>query len=207
MNNSWLSTPAARVGASALSWFGFTLSFGLLFQVALAVIALGGYCASGGPYVIAVECPENVVAFAPLSIFGGLIAVGIGLFFSNGFGMQLPAWAWAILFIGLSVPFAIGGGVGNWITCVLFVLMGAVPLLLELRANAARAFIGTRTAAGEPLAFRNADRRSLLSIAAPAEGSVTPHLGHVLAGIGVPLIGGTLGVLLAITWFASSSSS
>jgi hypothetical protein len=206
VKNSWLSTPLARIGASALSWFGFTLSFGLLFQVALAVISLGGYCASGGPYEIAVECPEAVVAFAPLSIFGGLIAVGIGLFFTNGFGMQLPAWAWAILFIGLSVPFAIGGGVSNWVICVLFVVMGAVPLFLELRANAARTFIGTRSASGEVFELNNQERRSLLSMTAPAEGSVRPNAGHVLLGLGVPLVAGALGVLLALSWFASVSA-
>lgn len=205
MKNSWLSTPLARLGASALSWFGFLLAFGLLFQVAVTVIALGGYCASGGAYEIRVECPEAVVAFAPLSIFGGLIAVGIGLFFSNGFGMQLPAWAWAILFIGLSVPFALGGGISNWFVCVLFVAMGAVPLYLELRANAARTFIGTRSITGEALAFRNADRRSLMSMSAPPEGTIAPNVGHVLLGVGVPLVFATLGGLVAVAWFTSVS--
>lgn len=193
-----------RVVASLVSWFGFALSFGLLYQVALAVIALGGYCASGGPYEIAVECPENVAAFAPLSIFGGLISVGIGLFLSNGFGAQLPAWAWAILFVGLSVPFAIGGGISNWFVCVLFVIMGAAPLVLELRANWARMLIGSRTASGEAFVFKNGDRRSLMSMSAPPEGTVTPHIGHALAGFVVPAVGAALGVLLAISWFRAS---
>lgn len=193
-----------RVAAAAVSWFGFALAFGLLFQVALAVIALGGYCASGGPYEIAVECPENVVAFAPLSIFGGLICVGIGLVLSNGFGAQLTAWAWAILFIGLAVPFAIGGGVSNWVVCVLFVLMGAVPLVLELRASAARAFIGSRTAGGEAFSFGNGARRSLMSMGAPTEGTVTPHAGHILAGFLIPAVSAALGVLVAITWFRAT---
>ncbi|MGX5681619.1 hypothetical protein [Schumannella luteola] len=204
MNNTWVRTPLVRVAAAAVSWFGFALAFGLLYQVALAVIALGGYCASGGPYEIAVECPENVVAFAPLSIFGGLIAVGIGVFFSNGFGAQLTAWAWAILFIGLAVPFAIGGGISNWFVCVLFVLMGAVPLVLELRANAARAFIGSRTARGDAFAFANGERRSLMSMGAPVEGTVTPNAGHALAGFLVPAVSAALGVLLALSWFSAS---
>ena len=33
---------------------------------------LGGFCASGGPYVVAVECPDAVLATTPLSIFGGV---------------------------------------------------------------------------------------------------------------------------------------
>lgn len=193
-----------RVLGAALSWFGFTLAFGLLYQVALAVIALGGYCASGGPYSIEVECPENVVLFAPTSIFGGLIAVGVNLFVSRGFGAQLSAWAWAILFVGLSIPFAFGGGVSNWFICVLFAVMGLAPLVLELRANAPRVFIGTRTAGGDAFAFRHGDRRSIMSMSAPADGTVTPGLGHVLAGVGVPLVSGALGVFVAIAWFRAA---
>jgi hypothetical protein len=201
VKNSWLSTPLVRVAASAVSWFLFAMFFSLLFQVSLTVIGLGGYCATGGPYVIAVECPDNVFAFAPFSIFGGLAAVGVGVFFSGGFGTQLTAWAWAILFIGLSVPFALGGGVSNWFVCALFVVMGAVPLYLELRANIARTFIGTRTAGGEAFAFSHPDRRSLMSMSAPREGTVAPHIGHVLAGFGVPAVSAALGVLVAIAWF------
>lgn len=203
MNKSWLSTPGARIAASAVSWFGFSLFFSLLYQVALTVIGLGGFCASGGPFEIAVECPEAVVAFAPTSIVGGLICVGVGAFLSNGFGAQLPTWAWAILFVGLSVPFAIGGGVSNWFVCALFVVMGATPLILELGANAARVFLGTRAATGEAFAFAHADRRSIFSTTAPPEGSLRPTAAHVLAGIGVPLVSAALGVWLAITWFAA----
>mgnify|MGYP001149551442 CR=1 FL=1 len=77
MTSPWMTSPLARLAGSALSWFLFALSFTLLFLVSYTVLALGGSCASGGPYEIAVQCPEGVAAFAPLSIFGGLIAVGI----------------------------------------------------------------------------------------------------------------------------------
>ena len=97
MNSSWTTTPLARVAGSAFSWFLFVLSFTLLFHVSFTVLALGGYCASGGPYVIAVECPEAVAGFAPLSIFGGLISVGVGAFFTRGFGTPLTSWAWPVL--------------------------------------------------------------------------------------------------------------
>lgn len=103
------------------------------------------------------------------------------------------------------MPFAIGGGVSNWFVCVLFVVMGAVPLFLELRANAARTFLGTHTAAGEAIAFANADRRSLLSMGAPPEGTVPLTVGTALLALVVPLASAALGVLLAISWFAAVS--
>lgn len=197
MNTSWLRTPTARLLGAAGSWFVFVLCFTLLFQAALVVIALGGSCASGGPYVIAVECPENVALYAPLSIFGGFVAIGIS-FIAGGFGTPLWAWAWAILFIGLSVTFAVGG---SWVIFALFTIMGAVPLVLELRANVARTFIGYRTLGGVPFAFRDNTRRSIMSYGAPREGEVVPNAGHALLGIGVPAAGATLGVFSGLAMF------
>lgn len=197
MNTSWLRTPATRLIASAGSWFLFVLCFTLLFQASLVVIALGGSCASGGPYVIEVECPPNVAIYAPLSIFGGFIAVAIS-FAAGGFGAPLGVWAWAILFVGLSVAFAFGG---SWLIFGMFAIMGAVPLVLELRANVPRTFIGYRTITGEALAFRDNTRRSIMSTGAPREGEVVPHAGHALLGIGVPAVGATLGVLAGLAMF------
>ena len=96
-----MNGPAARMLGSAVSWLLFSISFTLLYQVSAVVMGLGGFCASGGPYVIETQCPDAVVIFAPLSIFGGLIAAAIGLFFARGFGTPLVIWAWPILFVGL----------------------------------------------------------------------------------------------------------
>lgn len=190
-----------RVAASAIGWFGFVFCFSLLFQVALIVIALGGYCASGGPYEIAVECPDSVIAAAPLSIWGGLLSVGVWLFFAGGFGTPLAAWAWFVLFAGLSIPFGIGGGVSNAVVAILFVGMGAVPLVLELRANAARTLIGSRDVFGTPFTFGDNLRRSIMSLSAPAEGSVAPTLGHWALGLGIPIVASGLGVLAGTAVF------
>ncbi len=201
MTTTWRTTPLARMLGSAVSWFLFTLCFALLFQSALVVIGLGGSCASGGPYEIAVECPENVAAFTPLSIFGGLAAVGIALIFAQGFGTPLPAWSWAVLFVGLSVPFAIGGGVTGYVLCALFVVMGLVPIVLELRANPLRTFIGSSTAPGEAFVFSEGSRRSLMSMGAPTDGTRVPTFRDGLAGLGIPLVASTLGVLSGMAWF------
>ncbi len=186
---------------SAASWFLFTLCFTLLFQSALVVIGLGGSCASGGPYEIAVECPENVAVFTPLSIFGGLAAVGIALIFSQGFGTPLPAWSWGVLFVGLSIPFAIGGGVTGFVLCALFVVMGLVPIVLELRANPLRTFIGSVTARGEAFVFADGTRRSLMSMSAPTDGTRVPTFWDGLVGLGIPVVATGLGVLTGMAWF------
>ena len=62
---SRFDAPGWRLAGSVLSWAMFAFFFGGLYQTAAVVIGLGGYCASGGPYVIETECPDAVVVFAP----------------------------------------------------------------------------------------------------------------------------------------------
>jgi hypothetical protein len=200
---SWRDSALVRVGASAASWFLFALSFTLLFQVSFTVMALGGSCASGGPYEIAVECPEAVAAFAPLSIFLGLFAVGINAFFARGFGTPLTTWAWPILFCGLGAAFlyaffASGDGVGL-IIGVMFEVMGAVPLLLELRASPQRVLLGQRSANGTQFFEGDRARRSMLSPSAP----IPAGAGHWLLALVVTAVFAFLGYWLGGLWFAS----
>ena len=140
---------------SLVSWAGFVLCFALLFRVAFTVMALGGSCASGGPYLIEVECPESVVMFAPLSIFGGLFFAAVSLLFAQGFGTPLLVWAWPILFVGLSVPFfaAGAGSIGSILVGVMFLVMGVAPLWALVRLpNPWVLLLGGRNAAGRPFA-------------------------------------------------------
>ena len=105
-----------------------------------AVMDLGGFCASGGPYEIAVECPDAVIATTPLSILGGFLAAGLIIWGAAGLPgawMSLVFLAWPALFLSLGWNFLEygffppeGGWVWSWLFCgVLFVLMGAVPLV------------------------------------------------------------------------------
>ena len=146
--------PAARVLGSAVSWALFSISFTLLYQVSAVVMGLGGFCASGGPYVIETQCPDAVVIFAPLSIFGGLIAAAIGLLFARGFGTPLVIWAWPILFVGLGIDFLLAsfvpGGVANLVVAIVFIAMGLAPLVIVLRVGAARLLVGTTNAYDRP---------------------------------------------------------
>ena len=190
-----------RLIGAAIGWFGFVLGFTLLYQVSVVVIALGGACANGGAYEIAVECPDGVALLAPAGIWGGIIAVGAWLFLAGGFGTPLPAWAWFILFGGLSVPFALNGGEGGWIIAVVFFAMGVVPLALEFRANPLRALIGSYDVNGDAFLFTDNSRRALLSSNAPLDGVVVPTSVHGLLGFGVPLVASALGVLAGFALF------
>jgi hypothetical protein len=177
-----LKAPIWRYVGSAASWLLFAFCFTLLAVGASIVMGLGGFCASGGPYVIETQCPDVVVWSTPLSIFGGLIAVGIGAILARGFGTPLIAWAWPILFIGLGLAF-LGSGISAGVDGItfdllaaLFILMGGVPLVLELRADPQAFFLGTTNAGGTPFARRETGRRSLYSFTTSSRNQPYPGL-------------------------------
>jgi hypothetical protein len=162
-----LNAPLWRYVGSAASWLIFTFCFTLLAVGASIVMGLGGFCASGGAYVIQTQCPDVVVWTTPGSIFGGLIAVGIGVIVAGGFGTPLISWAWPILFIGLGLAF-LGSGIASGLDGIvfdllagMFILMGGVPLVIEFRADPQAFFLGTTTADGTPFVTRDTGRRSL----------------------------------------------
>ncbi|MFC1647779.1 hypothetical protein ACFL10_02175 [Patescibacteria group bacterium] len=118
-----------------------------------AVMQVGGFCAEGGPYHIAVPCPQGIAVLMPLSIFAMLI--GGALYFTaplkNG-----PKWGflfWSALFIALGWNFfefgiypPIGEGISiAWLVCgVLFALMGIGPLLVMNRDKASNILLGSK---------------------------------------------------------------
>src|SRR4051794_33629411 len=166
-----LTSPLWRYLGSASSWLLYTFCFTLLAGGAVIVMGLGGFCASGGAYVIQTECPDVVTLTTPGSIFGGLIAVAIGLLLARGFGTPLVSWAWPILFIGLGLAFAGSGltsgidGIVFDLLAVMFILMGGAPLVLELRADPQGFFLGSTNADGTKFASRDTGHRSIYSFA------------------------------------------
>ena len=135
-----LGVAAYLVGVAGLAFCITLLWFGMR-----AVLDIGGYCASGGPYVISVECPDAVIASTPLSIFGGIAALFLMLWGGASLGgswISLAFLAWPALFISLGWNFLQygffppdGDWVWSWIVCgVLFVVMGAVPLFVAIAA-------------------------------------------------------------------------
>jgi hypothetical protein len=135
----------------------FLVAAGLtvLFLGMRSVMDIGGYCASGGPYEIRQQCPDNAWMI-PVSIFVGLAGVGFVLAGTFRGGPKLIALAWPALFLALGWNFLEyafdppppdDGVVWGWLICgVVFVAMGGIPLLLVLM-NAKLALWGADTTA------------------------------------------------------------
>ena len=155
----------------------------------------------------------------PLSIFGGLAAVAIGVFFARGFGVPVVAWAWPILFVGLGAGFLfVGvlafavGGITFVIIGVLFVVMGLVPLVARAAGGSARALPRRRPT---PRAWRSSApsdaRRSFAPIPVPGlarpRATLVPTAQDWLASIVLFLVSAGAGVWLGNLLFASFGSS
>ena len=118
----------------------------------------GGFCASGGPYVIAHQCSASDVKLIMAGIFGMLFAgaalmIGLAMLKGPVLAAGLAMWAalfgalgWNFLSLGFNPPPG-QSGAGGWIVCgVVFWLMaagGLVPLV-----GLALAWTRSRTAKG-----------------------------------------------------------
>ena len=121
---------------------GLSASLTILWLGMRAVLGVGGFCAEGGPYVIAQHCPGGTALLIPLAIFAGLGSAGLMAWEGTKLGSPwaaLVGLAWPALFISLGfnfLQFAMfppegmdGIQLGWLIPGLLFVIMGAVPLI------------------------------------------------------------------------------
>jgi hypothetical protein len=102
----------------------------------------GGFCASGGPYVIAHQCSSADIRLIMVGIFGALIAAGFYAGGSAGLGSRAASAGlllWAALFSTLGWNFVTvgrhSGASGMLFTGVLFLAMavgGLIPLVARL---------------------------------------------------------------------------
>ena len=140
--------PARRdIALYLLAIAGLAASITLMFLAMRAVMAIGGSCAEGGPYVIEQHCPAGSTAAMFIGVFGIFGWGGLGLWAGRNIGGAyggVPFLAWPALFISLGWNFLQSGlspgeGTGwEWgflIPGVLFVLMGGVPLVAVLAAR------------------------------------------------------------------------
>lgn len=119
----------------------------LVFIVSLAAFSWGfadavatGTCASGGPYVIAQECPDGTgMTFALL--FSGALGAFASIIVLAVVRMALGLAAFGAFFVVLGLAFLLGEvtsdsleGTG-WFIGPLFVLMGSLPLFVGLRMD------------------------------------------------------------------------
>lgn len=204
---SRFATPAWRLVGSVASWVFFSFFFLGLYQAAAVVIGLGGYCASGGPYVIETECPEAVIVFAPIGTFGMFAAGAIALIFARGFGVSLLAWAWPILFVGLGFPFILGavagvGVVSNIIVGVLFIVMGLAPVWIVVSGKAvAPTLVGSVNLAGESFTYEGKPRPYFGLTPTHGDGAATPTAVDWVVSLGLWLVSVALGSWLSLTAF------
>jgi len=210
-----LDAPLWRVVGSAGSWLLFAFSFTAFILSMLAVMGVGGTCASGGPYVIAVECPDGAGFFSLLGVYGGLAALFLSLIVAREFGTRLVVLAWPALFLTLGGMFAVVGGAGfaqgGWpflILGLLFIAMALVPLVLELRASAQRVFLGVVNIDGRRFRERDGARRSMTSKDAPnPPDAIQPALGDWTLSLALWLVPVVVGIALGfVAWGAASGS-
>lgn len=121
---------------------GLAAAVTLLNLAGRAVMELGGFVASGGPYEIAHPAPGWIL-LVPASILLGFACGGLSVLLSvRTGGFSLLPLVWSALFVSLGVQFAImgfnppqtDGWAWGWIVCaVVFIPMGLMPLPALLR--------------------------------------------------------------------------
>jgi hypothetical protein len=136
-----------------VAWSSLAVAAGCLTVMFLSmrsVMEIGGFCASGGPYVIENECPKGVSWMMTVAIFVGLLALLVHVVASMSLpGPRFALLAWPALFLslgwnfwefGLDAGAENGGGTAaGWIVCgVVFVLMGGLPLIWLLASPTGR---------------------------------------------------------------------
>lgn len=122
--------------------FFLAFSIAALWLAMRAVMDIGGSCGSGGPYEVAVPCPDGIDLLLVLAFPLGFASVGVMVWKGARLGpewVSLAGLAWPALFLslgwnfleyGLWPPFPGGPEIGFLVTGVIFVLMGGVPLWL-----------------------------------------------------------------------------
>lgn len=127
--------------------FFLAFSIAALWLAMRAVMDIGGSCGSGGPYEVAVPCPDGIDLLLVLAFPLGFASVGVMVWKGARLGptwVSLAGLAWPALFLslgwnfleyGLWPPFPGGPEIGFLVTGVIFLLMGGVPLWLWLSAR------------------------------------------------------------------------
>ena len=176
------------VKAAALAAFGYAggaMCIVLIFLGMRSVMDIGGFCAEGGPYVIAQGCPDAATPSLLLGMFGlflfGAIATGYGIR-SAGSGPLRRSSAGrrcSACSAGTSWSTACSIRAGRWIELgwaicgVVFWLMAAGPLIALLPLGAA-----LRTAPSDVVANRQARKEAKLPYEPdPATGTIIRIIG------------------------------
>lgn len=121
----------------------FSLCLTLLYQGMRAILYLGGFVASGGPYAIAHPAPDWVwlIPVAVILMVITMLAGMAGGAKSRGPNLMALAWpavflalGWNFLKFGLGLPTNGRPAVGWLICALLFLPMGGLPLWIILKS-------------------------------------------------------------------------
>lgn len=210
---------ALRVGGSAFSWLLFAFCFTLLLLIAASIVGLGGTsCAAGGPFDVRTQCPDaSWLIMVPLPLAIGALAIGV--YVGRGFGTPLTTWAFPLTFLGYGIAFFVGAfaaGIGwGFVICgALFVVMGAIWLVIVLRADPRRALIGQVDIRGRRFAAGPKARRGFFRGLATEEAkndpsstgggvAIQPTARDVMVSLGIAIVFAGLGAVLAMLLFAA----
>jgi hypothetical protein len=199
------AAPGWRILGAGGGWLLFAFSFVLIYQAASILSGIGGYCASGGPYVIATSCPDVVLWAFPVGFIGVFLSWGVALVFQRGFAAPVLVWGWPILFIGLGIEFFLSIPTSGLVVAIvcggLFVIMGLAPLIFELRAGPRRVVLGRADI--HDVLFAHADGKKLprtfYAFSRDKNAPTTePAPGDWLLSLAVTLVAITGGVLLGL---------
>src|SRR6266536_2850728 len=166
---------------------GVTVALVWLFESMRAVLAIGGSCASGGPYVVGVPCPHATALTTVGAILGGILMAAVYTVFGLRAGPRITLLIWCALFLSLGwnfLDFGLRAQDGSdrlgWLSCaVAFALMGGGPVVGLAFPRFARELlwsdgagmpVGLRSggvAAARPRADRPADARPVAPPPAP----------------------------------------
>jgi hypothetical protein len=201
----FIRSPIIKLAAYVLAWFIVSTSLALVAYAFLSVGSVGGTCASGNTaYAIQVQCPQLALEFGIWPIFTGLFGVLLAVTLAGGIGIQIRVWAWPALFIGGGVLFLLGGGVVGWLCGILFLLIGLVPLALELKASVQRVFLGSFNIFGQQFRESPKAQPSFSSRKMPnPPDAIKPGIGDWAIDILGFIVPAIAGLYVATIWVAA----
>lgn len=133
-----LGPPAVRVAILAACVTAMGVGAAWLYWPMRAVMAVGGSCAEGGPYVIETHCPDGATTFLTLGLPLFMAAVFVG-FIAATLRAPLPVFpGWALLFGALGWNFfdygfhadPSGRPVVSWLICGVVFWVMALPAVV-----------------------------------------------------------------------------
>ena len=182
------------------SLFVIAMCVTCLYLGSRGVMRLGGFVASGGPYVIAHPAP-NWIWILPVSILLGMIFFFVNLATAPGLeGPNLVAFFWSAVFTSLGwnfLEFGLHppGGQGlswGWLVCAIFFLpMGLIPLvfMFSSMANTLRELSAQKKSYPDPLLL----------------GRKTARLNNWLGSLAAQVLVVALGIYCGFTFFRSNA--